>query len=197
MSRKKEWAEKALRIAVAEVQASVAEESRWLSPESGELLEDWAEGTLEDMVEPEHVSGNDQGLGDWVTKVQAQIAAERIALKAMFKVRMGILDSREAGLEWKFGPRLQAHVEAQLAEQGGRRKSIAFAYGSAGFRKSRRLEVHDEEAAIEWAEDNAPDAIKINTSLLKSALPEGVEVPGVELIEGDEFWIRPAKEKRQ
>ena len=171
------------------------EEAKWIDPESGEVLEEWRDGTLEDLQAPEIAEDDAEWLGDWYTKLKAQIAAERAALKAMHKIRLGLLDSREAGLEWKFGPRLEELVRRKIEEQGGRRKSIAFAYGSAGYRKSSRLDVHDEEAAIEWAEDHAPDAIKIKTSLLKSALPEGAEVPGVELVEGSEFWCRPAKAK--
>ena len=164
----------------------------YLDEATGEDLKAWQEGCATLPEEPAEASQNDaEWLGDWYTQQTVSIEAERRALKEQYKLRMAQLDSRENGLRFAWGERLERVVADDLI--GSKRRSINYGYGTCGFRKSKKVEVTDKDAAIEWAEDYCPAAVKVSTSLLKSELPKDQEIPGVERIERDEFFVRAAR----
>lgn len=129
-------------------------------------------------------------LGDWLTRRLAEQDAAEGAEAAAHKARLLTLRAQRARLE-RWLPELERVAREQLAEQKGRGKSVVYAYGRAGWRRSKRVEVTDAEAAMAWAEEHAPDAVKVSRSLLKSLLPE--DAPGVEVVEEDRFSVTPAK----
>ena len=164
----------------------------FLDPVTGEAFAGWQEGCVEIPDDPEEEHQDDaEWLGDWYTQQTVQIEAERRALKAQHKLRMAQLESREKGLAFSWGERFEIVVLKETS--GTKKRSVNFAYGTAGFRKSKRVEVTDQQAAIDWAEDYCPAAVKVSVSLLKSALPTDQDVPGVERTELDAFFVRGAK----
>jgi len=164
----------------------------YLDPVTGEAFAGWQEGCVEITQEPEEERQEDaEWLGDWYTQQTVRIEAERRALKAQHKIRLAQLDSREKGLAFSWGERFERVVLE--ATSGTKKRSVNYAYGTAGFRRSKRVEVTDKDAAIDWAEDYCPAAVKVSVSLLKSELPADQEVPGVERIERDDFFVRGAK----
>jgi phage host-nuclease inhibitor protein Gam len=93
---------------------------------------------------------------------------------------------------------LKPFIERELA--GKKTRSIALPGGKAGFRKAPdALEIKDEAAALSWARDHVPDAVKVKVteSVLKEPLEKHIEATGeipdgVELIAGKEtFYIKP------
>jgi len=161
----------------------------YVDPSTGEIHAAFAEGLLlVDLGEPdEESSSGPLWLGDWYTQQLCRIEAERAALKAQHARLMAELAAREKALAWKWRGALEEVVRTMLAKS--KRKSVDFAYGRCGWRRSKRVEVVDEEAAMAWARSRWPGAIKRTESLLKSELPDR-EVPGVQRRDEDVFYVR-------
>ena len=153
-------------------------------------MERWQEGAVPDSPAPAWAEGQDdrEWLPDWFLKQLARIEAERALLKSQHAARLKELDADESGLRWRWLERFRAVVELELAN--GKRKSKRYAYGTAGTRRRRVVEVVDADAALAWAEANAPAAVKVTRSILKSELPAGEAVPGVERREEEAFFVR-------
>ena len=68
--------------------------------------------------------------------------------------------------------------------------------GRLQLRKSSKIEVSNEESAIEWAAQYCPIAIKREYTLRKSLLPEDKEIPGVHFKKEDSFSLVRSKKKK-
>jgi len=163
----------------------------WVDTKTGAVLERWQEGAVFDSPAPaELLEGHDdrEWLPDWFLRKLGRVQDERARLKAQHQARLKELDAEERGHRWRWEERFRAVVEHDLAE--GTRKSKRYTYGTAGTRKRGGVDVVDKEAALAWAEEHAPAAVKVTRSLLKSELPPGVDVPGVEPRTGRDFFIK-------
>jgi phage host-nuclease inhibitor protein Gam len=84
---------------------------------------------------------------------------------------------------------------------GGKKRSVNLPHGIAGFRRTPdRLEVADEGAAVEWARENAPHAIRVRESIDKNEMKANIEatgeVPeGCELVRGTDRFYLDVKEE--
>lgn len=124
--------------------------------------------------------------------IDAEIAEAAAALKALQDRRAELLRPIERHRAWldQFKGLLEAW--ARTALEGNRERSIKLAYGAVKFHKGQdRLEVRDEEAAYNWATQNAHDAI--DYSLKKSVFRDHIritgEVPdGCELVPGEDTF---------
>lgn len=165
----------------------------WVNEETGEIHDEFAEGLVEiDLEEPEEAQqdGPLDWLGDWYTRQLVRMDAEEAAAKKQHDARMRELRARRRALAYRWGGALEVVTRAALT---GKRKSVDYAYGRCGWRRSKRVEVKDEQAALEWAREHAPEAVKVRESLLKGGLPEDQEVPGVVRVDRDEFYARGGK----
>ena len=63
-------------------------------------------------------------------------------------------------------------------------------FRGSGWISKWTLAVACADAALAWAEANAPAAVKVTRSILKSELPAGEAVPGVEKRTGREFFAK-------
>ncbi len=172
----------------------------WINPATGEYSETPVDGWLMDYVgetwSPHEEQPDSEWLGDWITRKLAQIEGEEKALTAAYQDRIRSLRARRSAINYRYGQRLE--VVTGEALQGSKKKSVAWAAGKTGWRKKRGTEVTDESAAILWAQENAPEAVKYSDpSLLVSKLPkealEAGDVPGVAKKQGDEFYLRISK----
>ncbi len=171
----------------------------WQDPETGEISEEARDGWdllyRQDVVPPPdvHQQPDSEWLGDYVTQALARIEAERDALETAHKVRLAQLESRERAIDWLYRLRLEAVVKERL-KQRSKPKSVVFAFGRAGYRKSSSIEVRDEAAALEWAAQHCPAAIKHRDPyLLRKELPDDIQVPGVERRTVERFFVKPLK----
>jgi hypothetical protein len=132
---------------------------------------------------------------EWMLKKRAEANAEIASVEAKFgelikglQERMerlvGEQKRRIAYLDYAYGPMMQKYLEANR----GKQKSVALDWGIIGTRKSSKLEILDQDALIEWAEKECPDAVKYSRSILKSELPE--DAPFTERIEKDELYVK-------
>ena len=165
----------------------------WADPTTGEIHDKPTPGMVEIEIDGpgplEHVEDDDTWLPSWRLRRAAERGARLSALKAAHAEQLARIAAEERAEEWRWGSRTRDQVRKDLGD--GKRKSIGYAYGKAGWTSSKKTVVRDADVTIEWAREHAPEAIKVTESLLKSALPSGA--PGVELIEAEVFWLRPAK----
>ncbi|NLX97577.1 MAG: hypothetical protein GXY83_15525 [Rhodopirellula sp.] len=127
-------------------------------------------------------------LAPWYLRKMAELEAAESLIKEQSKRMLAQVAARRKALEYQWGQAFKAQVDADLAEQGGKKKSIDYMTGRAGYRSSGgkpQIVIEDENAAIEAAEMACPDAIK--RTIIKSVLQAyvestGEEIPGTKLI---------------
>jgi len=168
---------------------------QWICTKTFDVVDEGYEGAvlLEiDMPEPPETYGSsleDAELGDWVSRELCELDALEAAHKEQAKRRSAQLKARRRALE-AYLPEIEAATRRLLT---GKRKSVDFAFGRAGFRSSRKVEVIDATEAMIWADEHCPDAIKTPApTLLVSMLPRGEEIPGVRVVEGESFSVKAA-----
>ena len=112
----------------------------------------------------------------------AEIEAARKLLWAQYQTMRAQVEAAERALVWRYGVQMKAAVDAQLG--GGKRKSVDYSTGRAGYRKSQpKLVVNDETALEQWLISNGhADAVKFETKIdkrvaLKAAI-EAIESNG-------------------
>lgn len=127
-----------------------------------------------------------------VAFVDSEIAAHAAAIEALKLRREEIMTPIQRRRAWldQYQPLLERYTRETLG--GGKTRSIKLAYGTLKLRKNpARLDVIDESVAVEWARDNAPDAVKLTLSrtVAKRWITEtGEVIPGCELVPGDEVF---------
>lgn len=126
-------------------------------------------------------------LFDTECELVAAIERERALAENIRRLKSRI-ESRKNALLWRFSPELEHYAASELANS--RERSIVTPFGSFGFRKSReQREIVDEDAAIAFAEANAPEAVKVTKKVLVSKLPPGAEGVVTRPPE-DKFFVR-------
>jgi len=173
----------------------------WIN-EHGEVVSE----TLEDMpegcgwIEPEDVPAEPDQSGDdwvpnWLAKQFLHADAELAAAREQHRLIESSIKARRRWLEWSYLRRAEVAVAIDMEAEGSKKKSRRYSFGTLGWRTSKRVTVTDEGAALEWAAEHCEAAVKVSRSLLKSRLPKGEDVPGVERETVETFYVRPAVPK--
>ena len=168
----------------------------WVDRYTGELVEEGALNCIEVELEVASEDGQEpdyEWLADWYLRKLALIKAEQDLLNAQHQKRMQTLLAAERSLELRWKDRFEDVVMHDMAAQKGKKKSVAYAYGTGGLRTTKKTVVTDEDAALEWAEEHCEGAVKVTVSLLKSALPKDKVVPGIERKSETTFYAKPSK----
>lgn len=108
---------------------------------------------------------------DWVVGKIADYHARAARIRENAEIMARQEERQAEGLEWHYGPALQAFLREQLA--GGKKKSLRLFHGVLGYRtKPAGVMVGDEGAAIDWAKDNVPGAVveRLDKKTLAKAL---------------------------
>jgi len=135
-----------------------------------------------------HITSEDKA--DWVIKKITGVDDEIDRLEEQHRRRVKQLENEKQFFKERFGKELKAFVRANL---DGRKKSIDFVHGRAGFRKSREtIEIVDKEANLDWAKENCPDALREKEWTIKTPqiklMKETGEMP-------DGTALKPAKDR--
>lgn len=160
-----------------EVQQDRAEDGYWIDPETGEILG-------HEELQPAFVP-DDLTKAAWVLRKREKALGRVAALKAardaeiaqvamQYERCIGQAEKRAAFWDG-YLPDLERL--AQVEVEGSRARSISLGPWRLGFRTSSSLEILDEGAAVDWARENAPDAVQTRVSLLKTALRKAGELP--------------------
>ena len=95
---------------------------------------------------------------------------------------------------FRFGHELMAYARSKMAEQGGRRKSVALPAGAIGFRSvPAQVVVDDVQAVISWAKVKQPELVTVIEQLSKSGFTAHVKSTGEMPDSG--AHIEPEREK--
>lgn len=173
-------------------------------PEWVRESDEWVNTLTGEVVPVEHEPEDFSGIPGWLAEqaLKDQLAADALsaevrALTDQLAKRIRTIRLREKCRLWRWKPIAMDEVKKDIAAAGGKKKSHHYTYGTLGFRTSKRTNVTDEKAAIDWAKDNdCMAAIKFpEPKLLKSALPKGEDIPGIERVTETTFFIKPAAAK--
>lgn len=150
----------------------------------------------------------DLGSADWAGRKWARANRELDEIARLAAEQVDAIKRWEAGERRRLDRELSFWGEALARYGEGRREAEGVATVKLpsvriSTRKvAARLEVTDEAAALEWAEAEAPDAIKVERHLLKSKLPAwsvGEDADGrtVAVTEGGEIvpGVEPVAER--
>jgi hypothetical protein len=125
-----------------------------------------------DTQEAFEVRDNDSA--NWLIRriTESRAYAERCAVWAG-------AEHDEQFLMMRYGGQLTAYARQRIGEAGGRRRSVTFPAGVAGFRAvAARFVVDDEAAALTWAKRHTPHLVTVVERLSKSGLIEHIKQTG-------------------
>ena len=181
----------------------------WINGHTGEVLDQEPDDAMvrdgvalwlppEDVpAEPSNHELDESWIPNWLAKQELHLAAELNALEIQHGLMVAAVNTRRRYLDYRYRRRAEAQVRLDIEVAGGKKKSHNYPFGTCGFRTSKRVEVVDKEEALAWALVSWPEAVKTETktSLLKSKLPPGDEVPGVKRVTETKFYVKPAVPK--
>lgn len=116
-----------------------------------------------------------------VNRAESDLMAEQFRLKAIIENCERMVELKRKRVEW-----LNAMYQtsaAQIAESllprkadgSYRTKTYTCPWGQVSFRDVKpKVVVENQQLAVNWAKDNAPDAVKVVESILVSKLPEAL-----------------------
>jgi hypothetical protein len=108
---------------------------------------------------------------NWLVRriIEARAYADRVRTWSAREERRAKRD--EQRLLYLFGRQLETWVSQELANSGGKRKSINLPAGSVGFRRIRpKLVIEDRTAVTDWAREHLPKAIVTKEHLSKQVI---------------------------
>jgi len=151
-----------------------------MEPNATDVIESpGAESVWESPALPPAFTVRDAQSANWVVRkiVEARAYAEHCELWAEHEKMRARRE--EDFLLLRFGGELRDYARAAIAEQGGRRKSVALPAGTIGFRNAgAKLVIEDEEAVLRWARKTQPNLVVIQESISKSGLIQYFEETG-------------------
>lgn len=111
----------------------------------------------------------DEKLATFYLRRLADYENARKLLREQFAVMAAQIDAAEKALAFLYGAKFKAAVDKALA--GGRKKSIDYPTGRAGYRRSQpRLLIHDALSLEKWCVDNGHgECIRVKSELDKRA----------------------------
>lgn len=121
----------------------------------------------EDFEVPSDFRAHNRATINWVVRkiVEARHYTQRIAEFSEAETQRARRE--EEFFLYRFGPQMRHWLEQELAQRGGRSKSILLPAGRLGLRHSGpKIEVLDQATVLAWAKVNCPDAIKRTESIL-------------------------------
>ena len=111
----------------------------------------------------------DAGGVDWVLGKIAAARAEAKLIRENMEAMARACERKAERLEWKYGGPLQTWLRAETAD--GKAKSKRLPHGVLGYRtKPAGVCVTDSGAALAWAKENLPDALRVDKKALGDAL---------------------------
>lgn len=132
----------------------------------------------------------DAGSADWVVAQITRWRDELARVKAQMEKITGRIEGEIKFFETRYEEQLRDWAKTAIT---GKRKSIDLPHGRVGFRHvGERVEVIEEEAAIEAARASVPEAVKVKVSLSLTALKEHFKATG-EILPG--CGVVPAEER--
>lgn len=112
----------------------------------------------EDVEDVEVFTPDTESKADWLLGKIADARARAARVRENAEKIARAHDAEAEGLEFRFGPALQAFAARELA--GGKRKSLRLLNGVLGYRTRPAAVIFtNPAAALAWARENAPAAV--------------------------------------
>lgn len=128
---------------------------------------------------PEGFRVDSEDRANWLIRKITELRARQARMrdtKSAADAEIRSAKKSETFLLERFGAELEAWMRPQLSE---RKKSVQLLEGRVGFRKrAAHIFVTDEEAAIAWAREFAPELVNVSFSLRKADLQTQFEQSG-------------------
>ena len=106
---------------------------------------------LEAEISPQIDGEDDERLAEWYVKMMDRLTAEDKMIYQQQKRMRNSIKYRKAALAWKFGALVESIVRTAIVAAGGKKKSVNFLTGRAGFRsKKATIKVVDPDQFIAW-----------------------------------------------
>jgi hypothetical protein len=152
---------------------------------------------VEALLADSHTAQTDDGrwLAPWYLRKLAELDAAEAMIDEQAKRMKSQIGARRKALEWKWGEPFRAQVDADIQAQGGKKKSVDYLTGRAGYRAvggRPKVTITDEAQAIAAAERACPAAVK--KSLLLTPLLDHVKATG-EVLPGTDYTVTPKEER--
>lgn len=130
-------------------------------------------------------------LTEWYLDRHAKGKELKERIKAQAAAMIAQVDAELAAIDWRWGAEFRKQVDADLAATKGKRKSVKYLTGTAGYRQTPgKLVFKDAEALVQWASENLPEAIKLTAR--KTPVAEHIKLTG-EIPPGVE-WVAPCNQ---
>ena len=124
---------------------------------------------LQHRYTAEHEAGQEQAgagwLPNWYLGIHAECDAVEKRIKDQAKVLQAEVDARRKALTHWWGQQFKGQVDSDLADQHGKKKSVNYATGKAGYRKTKeKLVILDGAKFISWAKMQCPDCLEFRVA---------------------------------
>jgi len=149
---------------------------------------------------PEEFSVDSAEGANWLVRKILDARNYAAAVQAWAAREQQRAEREEKSLLFLFGNQLRNWCRAEIAQRGGRRKSVPLPAGIVAFQQvAANLVVDDERAVLRWAKANCHKAVVVMERASKSVLkehfagtgeqPDGTHVEPL----SERMYIRPAK----
>jgi|GEM_PF-3559781 len=128
---------------------------------------------------------------DWVLRKVAAARAEAKLIRENMELMARAEERKAEALEWRYGGAIQTYLRAELGNGSGKSKRLP--HGVIGYRtKPAGVQVTDPGAALAWAAENLPGALRVDKKALGDALlATGEAVPFAAFQAAEEvFYIK-------
>lgn len=126
---------------------------------------------------PDTFTVDDAASANWLVRkiVEARAYAKHVKLWADGEVKRA--QNEERFFIQRYGRQLEAWARSEIS--AARRKCVKLPAGTVGYRtEPRKLDVMDEQKLIDWCRKALPDALRVETHVLKSVMKEHVKETG-------------------
>lgn len=170
-------------------------------PDTGEYA-----GPKSKWLNPD-IQGEEDALA--VLRAIAETRSKAVAVKARYDLllrqqerELKRITSKEQWLMSTYENQLGRYAESALPRKADgtyRVKTLSLPWGDIAVRESKaKIAIDSEEAAVFWAKEHCPNAVKVKESVLVSLIPEEVkqemmEEPGLAILHG--LSVIPAETK--
>lgn len=144
---------------------------------------------------PEAFAIEDAASANWLVRKITEARAYARHVKEWAQAEVLRAEREEQFFLHRYGHQLEAWARQQIAQS--RRKCVKLPGGTVGFRSEPpKLDVRDEQRLIVWCQRSLPDALRVETHVLKSLIKDHVratgECPdGAEIVGGGQrFYVK-------
>lgn len=148
-----------------------------------------------DLAPPDTFSVHDSASANWLVRKIAEARAYAKHVKTWADAEVRRAEREEEFFLHHYGHQLEAWARDQIDTK--RRKSLKLPAGTVGYRTvPPKLDVTDERKLIGWCRKSLPEALRVETHVVRSLVKEHLEQTGevpdgaAVAVGGERFYVR-------